>query len=178
MSTGHALEDKLKIFENACTGPRQIMDCEIPMTLIDYIVVFVYLLGMIAIRSDCNAGKLKVRKTILWGGVVLANCCKHLPPSVLALVHTNDSGRTHRLDKWVKWSLVSLMWLFVTPVYWITAVWYRRMRHLTLGDWFVERYESKSPRCSVCGICDHFLHVLFVDDVIGNRQIRCSAFGV
>ncbi len=40
------------------------------------------------------------------------------------------------------WS--ALMWLFVTPIYWITAVWYRRMRHLTLGDWFVERYESRS----------------------------------
>jgi SSS family solute:Na+ symporter len=40
------------------------------------------------------------------------------------------------------WS--ALMWLFVTPVYWIIAVWYRRMRHLTLGDWFVERYESRA----------------------------------
>ncbi len=40
------------------------------------------------------------------------------------------------------WS--ALMWLFVTPIYWITAVWYRRMRHMTLGDWFVERYESRS----------------------------------
>ena len=39
------------------------------------------------------------------------------------------------------WS--ALMWLFVTPIYWITAVWYRRMRHLTLGDWFVERYQSR-----------------------------------
>ena len=39
------------------------------------------------------------------------------------------------------WSVMS--WLFVTPFYWITGVWYRRMRHLTLGDWFVERYESK-----------------------------------
>ncbi|OHB77616.1 MAG: hypothetical protein A2W31_01655, partial [Planctomycetes bacterium RBG_16_64_10] len=38
------------------------------------------------------------------------------------------------------WGIVS--WLFVTPCYWITGVWYRRMRHLTLGDWFVERYES------------------------------------
>lgn len=36
-----------------------------------------------------------------------------------------------------------LLWLFVTPFYWIAAVWYRRMRHLTLGDWFVERYESR-----------------------------------
>ena len=36
-----------------------------------------------------------------------------------------------------------MYWLFVTPFYWITGVWYRRMRHLTLGDWYVERYESK-----------------------------------
>ena len=40
------------------------------------------------------------------------------------------------------WS--ALNWLFVTPFYWIFAVWYRRMRHLTLGDWFVERYQSKA----------------------------------
>ena len=40
------------------------------------------------------------------------------------------------------WSTMS--WLFVTPFYWITGVWYRRMRHLTLGDWFTERYESKA----------------------------------
>jgi len=40
------------------------------------------------------------------------------------------------------WSIMS--YLFVTPFYWITGVWYRRMRNLTLGDWFVERYESKS----------------------------------
>jgi SSS family solute:Na+ symporter len=39
------------------------------------------------------------------------------------------------------WSIFS--WLFCTPFYWITGVWYRRMRNLTLGDWFVERYQSK-----------------------------------
>ncbi|MDO4586116.1 MAG: hypothetical protein Q4C95_02345 [Planctomycetia bacterium] len=40
------------------------------------------------------------------------------------------------------WS--GLYWLFVTPFYWIAGVWYRRMRHLTLGDWFTERYQSRS----------------------------------
>ena len=39
------------------------------------------------------------------------------------------------------WS--GLLWLFVTPFYWICGVWYRRMRCLTLGDWFAERYQSK-----------------------------------
>ena len=40
------------------------------------------------------------------------------------------------------WSIMS--WLFATPFYWIAGLWYRRMRHLTLGDWFVERYESQA----------------------------------
>lgn len=40
------------------------------------------------------------------------------------------------------WSV--FLWLFVTPFYWIFAVWYRRMRLITLGDWFVERYDSRS----------------------------------
>ena len=46
------------------------------------------------------------------------------------------------------WSVMS--WLFVTPFYWITGVWYRRMRHLTLGDWFVERYESRAMGAAYC----------------------------
>jgi len=33
--------------------------------------------------------------------------------------------------------------LFVTPAYWFTGVWYRRMRVLTLGDYFSERFNSK-----------------------------------
>ena len=40
------------------------------------------------------------------------------------------------------WS--GLLWLFVTPFYWICGVWYRRMRCFTLGDWFEERYQSKT----------------------------------
>jgi len=29
------------------------------------------------------------------------------------------------------WSV--LMWLFVTPFYWNLSVWYRRLRHITIG---------------------------------------------
>ncbi len=54
-----------------------------------------------------------------------------------------NAGRTTFTDGMSgMWSV--MYWLFVTPFYWITAVWYRRMRHLTLGDWFQERYESRS----------------------------------
>lgn len=37
----------------------------------------------------------------------------------------------------------SLTSVFSLPVYWITSIWYRRMRLLTLGDYFEERFGSK-----------------------------------
>ncbi|MBD3386682.1 sodium:solute symporter family protein [candidate division KSB1 bacterium] len=37
----------------------------------------------------------------------------------------------------------TLTGVFGLPMYWITSVWYRRMRLLTLGDFFEERFQSK-----------------------------------
>lgn len=39
------------------------------------------------------------------------------------------------------WS--SLLMLFVTPLFWITSPWLRRLRILTMGDFYFERYGSK-----------------------------------
>lgn len=39
------------------------------------------------------------------------------------------------------WS--ALMMLFSTPSYWFTGVWYRRLRLMTMGDFFEERYASR-----------------------------------
>lgn len=36
-----------------------------------------------------------------------------------------------------------LILLWATPLYWLTAPWYRRMRVLTLGDFFRERFQSR-----------------------------------
>lgn len=40
------------------------------------------------------------------------------------------------------WSQLILLW--ATPLYWFMAPWYRRMRVLTLGDFFRERYQSRA----------------------------------
>ncbi|MCS1409073.1 MAG: Osmoregulated proline transporter OpuE [Verrucomicrobia subdivision 3 bacterium] len=66
------------------------------------------------------------------------------------------------------WSTMS--WLFVTPFYWITAVWYRRMRHLTLGDWFVERYESRrmGAAYTVFGILFYMVYGSMLFSAIGK----------
>ncbi|HNR68832.1 MAG TPA: sodium:solute symporter family protein [bacterium] len=37
----------------------------------------------------------------------------------------------------------NLISVFGLPIYWITSIWYRRMRLLTLGDFFEDRYNSK-----------------------------------
>ncbi len=39
------------------------------------------------------------------------------------------------------WS--TLLMLFATPMYWITSPWFRRLRIMTMGDFFEDRYGSK-----------------------------------
>ena len=114
------------------------------MQFIDYIVLFVYFAIMIAIgiwamsrvssQEDYFMGGRGFGKLLQTFAAFGAGTGAHEP------VQVGRTGWTSGLSG--VWS--ALMWLFVTPIYWITAVWYRRMRHLTLGDWFVERYESRA----------------------------------
>lgn len=66
------------------------------------------------------------------------------------------------------WSV--MYWLLVTPFYWITAVWYRRMRHLTLGDWFVERYHSRALGAGYCvfGLLFYMIYGSMMFSAIGK----------
>ena len=66
------------------------------------------------------------------------------------------------------WSV--MYWLFVTPFYWIAGVWYRRMRHLTLGDWFHERYESKllAAAYAIFGIAFYIVYGSMLFSAIGK----------
>ena len=66
------------------------------------------------------------------------------------------------------WSV--MYWLFVTPFYWIAGVWYRRMRHLTLGDWFAERYESTALGAGYCvfGILFYMVYGSMLFSAIGK----------
>lgn len=112
------------------------------MTAIDYSVLFAYFAAMVAIgwwamrnvrnQEDYFMGGRGFGKLLQTFAAFGAGTGAHEPVTV------GRTGWTSGLSG--VWS--ALMWLFVTPVYWITAVWYRRMRHLTLGDWFVERYQS------------------------------------
>lgn len=113
------------------------------MSWIDFAVLVVYFATMIAIGL-WSMRRIKGQEDYLMGGrgfgkllqtfaAFGAGTGAHEPVTVGRTCWTSGLSGV--------WS--AMMWLFVTPVYWITGVWYRRMRHLTLGDWFVERYDSR-----------------------------------
>ena len=113
------------------------------MQFIDYVVLVSYFLVMVLIglwamrrvhnQEDYFMGGRGFGKLMQTFAAFGAGTGAHEPVQVGRTVWTSGLSGV--------WS--ALMWLFVTPIYWVTAVWYRRMRHLTLGDWFVERYESR-----------------------------------
>lgn len=108
----------------------------------DYVVLVLYLVGMGLIGLACSRFVKRQEDYFLGGrgfGKLLqtfaafgAGTSPDEPIKVGRTVWTSGLSGV--------WSV--FLWLFVTPFYWIFAVWYRRMRHLTLGDWFVERYGS------------------------------------
>ena len=114
------------------------------MTTLDYIVLVVYFLLMTGIgiasmlkvkkQEDFFLGSRTFGKLFQAFAAFGAGTGSHDPVTIGRTTFTSGLSGI--------WSV--LLWLFVTPFYWFTAVWYRRMRHITLGDWFVERYDSKA----------------------------------
>ena len=113
------------------------------MHWLDYVVLVAYFVVLIII-GVWSARRIKIQEDYFMGGRSFG---KLLQTFAAFGAGTGSSdpvniGRTtYTSGLSGMWSVMS--WLFVTPFYWITGVWYRRMRHLTLGDWFVERYESR-----------------------------------
>ena len=114
------------------------------MNILDYAVILAYFFVMIVIglwsmrrvkaQDDYFLGGRSFGKIMQTFAAFGAGTGAHEPVTVGRTVWTSGLSGV--------WS--PLMWLFVTPLYWIAGVWYRRMRHLTIGDWFVERYESRA----------------------------------
>ena len=113
------------------------------MTLPDYLVLGGYFLMMIGIGAYC-ATQINKQEDFFLGGRGFGKLLQTFAAFGAGTGSSDpvNTGRTTFTGGMSgMWSV--MFWLFVTPFYWITGVWYRRMRHLTLGDWFVERYESR-----------------------------------
>ncbi len=113
------------------------------MTQADYIVLGIYFLILVAIGFAC-ARLNKRQEDYFMGGRGFGKLMQSFA-AFGAGTGPQDPIITGSgtFNKGMNGMWGVMYWLFVTPFYWITGVWYRRMRHLTLGDWYVERYESK-----------------------------------
>jgi SSS family solute:Na+ symporter len=113
------------------------------LSLIDLIVIVVYLgiilwIGFRAMfrikdSEDYFLGGRKFNKLVQIFSAFGQATSADTGPSVSTTTAKNGAAGI--------WS--ALMMLFVTPAYWFTGVWYRRLRVLTLGDYFTERFNSK-----------------------------------
>jgi len=113
------------------------------MQMLDYAVLLAYFFIMIGIGIYC-ARRIHKQEDYLLGGRGFGKLLQTFAAFGAGTGSSdpiNTARNTYTGGMSGMWSV--MFWLFVTPFYWITGVWYRRMRHLTLGDWYVERYESK-----------------------------------
>jgi SSS family solute:Na+ symporter len=114
------------------------------MHWLDYTVIILYMfavagIGVWTLRSIRNTedfflggrGFGKVFSIFLQFG---AGTSSDMPVSV-----SRESFRNGMSGIWAV-----LLWLFITPFYWIIGPWYRRLRLVTIGDYFTERFQSKA----------------------------------
>jgi Na+/proline symporter len=110
---------------------------------IDLIVVIVFLIGVVALGWWASRG-VKQEKDFYLGGRKLGRTLQFFlsfgnmtdssgAPTTAAEVFRQGAGGT-----WI-----SLQTLFITPFYWFSANWFRRVRVFTMADLFVERLNSK-----------------------------------
>ncbi len=113
------------------------------LTYLDVAVIIVYFLVLIVIgfwamrrikdEEDYFLGGRRFGKIIQMFAAFGQATSADTGPSVATTTANNGAAGI--------WS--ALMMLFSTPSYWFTAVWYRRLRLLTMGDYFRERFASR-----------------------------------
>ncbi|MGC9342896.1 MAG: hypothetical protein ACP5E3_09370, partial [Bacteroidales bacterium] len=113
------------------------------LSFFDLLVIFIYFLFLIFIgfwsmrrvknQEDYFLGGRKFGKLIQVFAAFGQATSADTGPSVATTTMNNGASGI--------WS--ALMMLFSTPSYWFTGVWYRRLRLLTMGDFFTERYSSR-----------------------------------
>lgn len=113
------------------------------LALIDIIVIVIYFLVIIAIGIR-SSKRIKSQEDYLLGGRRFGKLVQTFASFGQATSADGPVGvatTTFRNGAAGIWS--SLLMVFATPLFWITSPWLRRMRVLTMGDFYEERYASK-----------------------------------
>ncbi len=140
------------------------------MNTLDYTVLAIYFVGMAGI-GFWSMRRVKGQEDYFLGGRAFGKVLQTFA-AFGAGTGSSDPVNTARTTFTSGMSGIwsTLSWLFVTPFYWIIAIWYRRMRHLTLGDWFVERYESKrlGAAYAIFGLLFYIVYASMLFSAIGK----------
>ncbi len=111
--------------------------------ILDILAILIYFLIVVFIGYIANR-RIKDKEDFFLGGRKFGKLVSVFlafgagTSSDTAITASRETYRTGMSGIWVQ-----LLWLFVTPFYWIIAPWYRRLRVITGGDYFEERFQSK-----------------------------------
>ncbi|MFA5292725.1 MAG: sodium:solute symporter family protein [Phycisphaerae bacterium] len=113
------------------------------LPILDILVIVVYFAGMLAIGFWAMY-RIKNREDYFLGGRRFGKMIQIFASFGQATSVSNATGTiTTTMVNGISGIWSSLLYVFGTPVYWLTTIWYRRLRILTMGDFFVNRYGSK-----------------------------------
>ncbi len=110
------------------------------ISIIDWVVLAIYFIGITALglwtykkiksSADFFMGNRRFGKILMIAQAFGVGTHTDQPVTVIGASYTNGLAGI-----WYQW-----MWMFSTPFFWIIAPIYRRLRYVTMADFFYERY--------------------------------------
>ncbi len=113
------------------------------LPLLDVAVICLYFGGILAI-GVYSARKVRSQLDFFLGGKRFGKVVQTF--AAFGMGTNTDTSVNVSTNVFVNGSSgvwTSLSAIFTTPFYWLMAPWYQRLRMLTLGDFFIERYGSR-----------------------------------
>ncbi len=113
------------------------------LPLIDLLVIALYFAAMIAI-GVWSSRRIRNKEDYFLAGRRFGKLVQTFAAFGQATSADNAVGTTTTtFNNGIAGMWSSMLYLFATPLYWVCTHWPRRMRILTLGDYFEERFDSK-----------------------------------
>ncbi len=145
------------------------------ITLIDLLVIVAYFLLLVGLGVVAMF-RIKNQEDYFLGGRRFGRILQTLTAFGQATSSENAVGTvttTYRDGAGGIWSQLILLW--ATPFYWFTARWYRRMRLLTLGDFFRERYGSRRMGMVYSGVASFYMIIIIA---ISLKAVGVTVLGM
>lgn len=113
------------------------------LTVLDLLMIFIYFLIIILIGL-WSSWKIKNEEDYFLGGRTFGKFIQTFAAFGMATSAESAVGMSVLVARnGIAGIWQNLLSVFGMPIYWITSIWYRRLRVLTLGDFFAVRYNSK-----------------------------------